>query len=148
MFGVPTRQSPIELTRDAIRSGNGGDYEAMMVFFGPESSFDLRSVGLGRYVGQRAIRRFLEEWIGSSDEIAFHLDEVQEIGDGVILAAIQQRTRPTGSKGFLHLRYAAVYLWVDGISQRVTHFRSFDEARAAAEQLADSTVQASCDHRP
>jgi ketosteroid isomerase-like protein len=130
-------QNPVALTRSAIASGNSRDYEAMMAFYGPESTVDLTGVGLGRYAGPSAIRQFFEEWIGSSEEIEFHLEEADDLGNGIVLAAISQRARPTGSKGFLQLRYAAVYLWRDGLTIEVTHYRDADEARAAAERLTE-----------
>jgi ketosteroid isomerase-like protein len=129
-------RSAVELTRNAIASGNGGDYDAMMAFYGPESSVDMTGVGLGQYSGPPAIRRFFEEWIGSCDEIEFRLEEVHDLGNGVVLASIEQEARPSGTHSFLRLRYAAVYLWVDGASLQVTHFRQLDEARVAAERLA------------
>jgi ketosteroid isomerase-like protein len=137
MSEKPIGRSPVELTRSAIASGNGGDYDAMMAFFGPESSVDMTGVGLGRYSGPPAIRRFFEEWIGSCEEIEFRLEEVHDLGDGVVFASIEQEARPTGTDGFLRLRYAAVYLWVDGVSMKVAHFQRPDEARAAAERLAE-----------
>jgi len=132
------RQGPVELTRNSIASGNGGDYEAMMAFFGPESTVDMRGVGLGIYAGLPAIRRFFEEWIGSSDLIEFGLEEVQDLGNGVVFASVRQNARPTGAKEFLRLRYAAVYLWVGGVCMLITHYRDFEEARGAAEALAGS----------
>ncbi len=131
-----TTSDPVELTRSAIASGNGGDYDAMMSFFGPESSVDMTRLGLGSYSGPVAIRRFLENWIGASDEVEFLLDEALDLGNGVTLASVRQNARPVGTKGLLRFRYYAVYSWVERICLQVTHYRAVDEARAAAERLA------------
>lgn len=109
-----------------------------MAFFGPESTVDMRGVGLGMYAGLPAIRQFFEWWIGSSDEIEFRLEDVQGLGDGVVFASVRQNARPTGTKEFLRLRYAAVYLWVEGVAVQVTHYRDLEQARGAAEALAES----------
>jgi hypothetical protein len=126
----------VELTRRAIASGNDGDYDAMMSFFGPASSIDMTRLGLGSYSGPVAIRRFFENWIGASDEVEFLLDETLDVGNGVTLASVRQNARPTGTRGLLRFRYYAVYSWVERICLRVTHYRDVDEARAAAERLA------------
>jgi len=36
------------------------------------------------------------------------------------------------------MRYAAVGVWREGLIERVTSYRDIDEARAAAERLAES----------
>jgi hypothetical protein len=36
------------------------------------------------------------------------------------------------------VRYAPVFVWSRGVVVLVTHYRNIDEARAAAERLADS----------
>jgi ketosteroid isomerase-like protein len=47
-----------------------------------------------------------------------------------------QRGRPPDSTGWVELRYAAVYTWRDGLIERATQYSDIDEARAAAERLA------------
>jgi ketosteroid isomerase-like protein len=127
---------PIELTRAAVASGGSGDYDAMMSRFGADSVIDLAGVGLGTYAGPRAIRRFFEDWIGSMEKIHFELEQAEHLGGGVVLALISQDGKPTGTRTFMSLRYFAVYLWIDGITTQVSHFRDAGEARAFAERLA------------
>jgi hypothetical protein len=129
--------APLELTRAAIASGNGGDFEAMMAFYGPESTMDMTGVGLGRYSGLASIRLFLENWIGSTDAIQFELEEARDMGSGVAFAVIRQAARPSGSEAVLRLRYAAVYLWAAGVAVHVTHYPDVAEAQAAARLLAE-----------
>src|SRR5213080_4581579 len=45
--------------------------------------------------------------------------------------------RPIGSGGEVQLRYAAVTEWVGGMVVRDTNYTDIDEARAAAERLAE-----------
>ncbi len=46
------------------------------------------------------------------------------------------RGRPVGSSGEVQLRYATVSVWEDGKLARITNHGDIDEARAAAERLA------------
>ena len=47
-----------------------------------------------------------------------------------------QHGRPSGSDGFVRFRYAAVSTWADGLIALQTNYTDIDEARAAAERLA------------
>jgi hypothetical protein len=44
--------------------------------------------------------------------------------------------RPVGSSGEVQLRYGTVSVWEDGKIARITNYTGIDEARAAAERLA------------
>src|SRR5207248_4133934 len=50
--------------------------------------------------------------------------------------------RLVGGSGEVRLRYAAVGVWADGLVVRVTNYTDVDEARAAAERLAESRALA------
>jgi hypothetical protein len=49
-----------------------------------------------------------------------------------------QNARPAGSNGHVRLRYAAVSVWREGVIVRTTNYSDIDEARAAAERLAET----------
>src|SRR5450759_5002068 len=68
MSGGPTTATALELTRRAFASASGGDFEGLSEYLTPDSIFDASPWGLGTYTGPAAIRRFLEDWIGSFDE--------------------------------------------------------------------------------
>jgi hypothetical protein len=61
-----------------------------------------------------------------------------EVGRGLTLAVIRQKGRPAGSSSEVRLHYAAVAIWVDSVTVRITNYGDTDEARAAAERLAES----------
>ena len=54
---------------------------------------------------------------------------------------IEQRTvgapAPVGSTGYVQMRQATVGVWVEGLVVHLTHYNDNDEARAAAERLAE-----------
>jgi ketosteroid isomerase-like protein len=132
----PPRSSALELTRRSFESANGGDYDAMMPFFGPDFVWDVSPWGLGTHTGVAAIRAFFVDWIGAFEDYEVVLEELLEVGAGVVLAIAHQSGRPTGSRGRLHLQHAAVFVWVDGVAVLVTNYRDLEQARAAGAQAA------------
>jgi hypothetical protein len=110
----------------------------MMSFFGPESVWDVGHWGLGIHTGLAGIRVFLEGWIGSFDEYRVVVEEILDLGNGVVFAVAAQYARPAGSRAQLRIRYAPVFLWVERAAVRVTHYRDIEEGRKAAARLAES----------
>jgi len=134
----PSTASALELTRRSFKAANSGDFDAMMSFYGPDSVFDMAPWGLGTYVGLAAIRTFFEDWIGGFDELEMRLEEVLDLGHGVVLAVARQDARPVGSNAHLRLRHAAVSVWLDGVAFRVKNYRDLAEGRAVAKHVARS----------
>ena len=84
-----------------------------------------------------AIRSFIEDWLANYEEFAATLEEVRDLGNGVTFSVIRQQGRLVGSSGHVQLRHAAVDVWVDGVIARAITGPDIDEARAAAERLAE-----------
>ena len=57
-------------------------------------------------------------------------------GDGVVLTVLVVKGLVSGA-GDLNMRYAQVNEWRDGLIARETLYLDIDEARAAAERLAE-----------
>jgi hypothetical protein len=129
-----------ELTRRLFETANVGDFNAMMRFFGSESIWDVEPWGLGTHAGPAAIRRFLEGWMGSFDKYHVVVEEMLDLGNGVVFAVATQYAHSAHVRGELRLRYAPVFVWADSVVVRVTHYRDIDEGRAAAKRLAASTA--------
>jgi ketosteroid isomerase-like protein len=138
MSDEPTTLSAFELTRLAFAAASDSDVDALMGFFGPDAVWDVAPWGLGTHTGLPAIRNFLEGWIGSFDEYRVVVEEMVDLGNGVVFAVATQHARPARSRSHLVLRYAPVFLWAEGLAARVTHYRDIGEGRAAAERLAES----------
>jgi ketosteroid isomerase-like protein len=128
--------SALELTRRAFASANGGDFDAMMIFYGPDSVWDVSHWGLGSHAGPVAIRAFFEDWIGGFDEYEVRLEELLDLAGGVVFAVACQNAHTPGGRGQIRLRYAAVFVWVAGVAVRVTNYRDVEQARAFAIQAA------------
>jgi ketosteroid isomerase-like protein len=120
-----------------VRRANAGDLDAAMDLYAPDAVWDLSEGGMGVIEGRDEIRAFFEEWLGAYDEYEQEVEEIQDLGNGVAFAVYLQRGRPAGSSGWVEFRDARVWLWADGLVERVNAFLDIDEARAAAERLAE-----------
>jgi hypothetical protein len=94
------------------------------------SRFDL-----GTYTGPDAIRRFYEEWIGPLYEFGVAVDDIRDLGNGVIYA-IQVGHRGHDPHFSLELGGGVVGIWENGKLVRMTVYTDIDEGRAVAERLA------------
>ncbi len=133
-----TTPDPVELTRLAFEAANQRDIDAVMSFFAPDAVFQGRVAG-DLFEDQAAIRGFLGEWFGSFAEVRFEVEEFVVLDDGVVLAVVNQEGRPVGVDGQVHQREGWAICWsADGLIVRLTVHADIDEARAAAERLAES----------
>ncbi|HEY4426808.1 MAG TPA: nuclear transport factor 2 family protein [Solirubrobacteraceae bacterium] len=127
---------PAELTRLVFEAVNQHDIDAVMSFFASDAVLDGR---VDILEGRAAIRDFLEEWFGSFAELRMEVEEFVVLDDGIVLAVVYQEGRPLGVGGQVHQREGWVICWsADGLLVRLTTHTDIDEARAAAERLAES----------
>jgi hypothetical protein len=112
----------------------------MMSFYGPDSVWDISRWGLGTHAGPAAIQAFFEDWIGAFDGYAVEIEELLDLGNGVVFTVGRQRGRPRGSRSSLELQHAAVFVWAGEVAVRVTNYRDLEEGRAAAERLASAAA--------
>jgi ketosteroid isomerase-like protein len=126
----------VELVRETVEAGGRGDLDALLSFYAPDAVWDMSNVGMGEFEGHTAIRGFLEDWLGSYEEMQWEAEEIRDLGNGITLAVVVQTGRPVGSTGEVQVRSAGVSIWTDGLVDRVTNYADIDEGRAAAERLA------------
>jgi hypothetical protein len=74
-------------------------------------------------------------YFGAFEELQVILDDVVDFGNGVILADNRHVGRLVGG-GALAERRVFVYEFADDRVVKTTHYVDFDNARAAAERLA------------
>jgi uncharacterized protein (TIGR02246 family) len=127
-------QSPIELVGRAVEAANRSDLDAVMNIFAVDAVFEGRALG-DVFEGQAAIRAFVEGWFGTYEELEYDLEEVRDLGNGVVFTVVVQNGRPAGSAGHVRQREGWIFVWVRGLCARLT-ISEVDEARAAAERLA------------
>ena len=113
------------------------DYDGALAMYAEDAVVDNTSVGVGLFEGREAIRRFFEDWIAAYDDFEQTVEEVRDLGNGVTFAVFLLRGRLAASSASVEFRYAGVSTWTDGLVERVTTYTDIDEARAAAERLAE-----------
>ena len=116
---------------DAI---NAREIDAVIGFYAPDAVFEQPTFGV--FEGRAAIRSFIEDWFGAYDEIETEVEERRDLGHGVAFIVYVERGRLRERTRWVDARVAFVNAWVDGFIQRSTFYEDIDEARAAAERLA------------
>jgi ketosteroid isomerase-like protein len=129
----------VELTRAFFKSMHRDwDLDALAGFFAPEAVWDLPDLGLGPFEGWAAIREFLEGWWANWEDHHHEIEEILDLGHGVVFQVVSEDGRPVGSKGRVQARHGDVCEWVRGKLVRITSSYDIDGARGAAERLAES----------
>jgi ketosteroid isomerase-like protein len=131
-----TTPDPVESLRRSFEAGNRGDLDGAVGVFAKAGVWDMSQLGIGVFSGRDAIRVAFEDWIGAFEDTEIGLEEIHDLGSGVIFGVAIQRGRPAGMTRIAELRYPAVWTWTDGLIQRATNYLDIGEARAAAERLA------------
>ncbi len=124
----------VELMGRAFEAVNRRDLDAVVSSFAEDATFDGRALG-DHFEGRSAIRSFVKEWWASYEELEYGLEEVRDLGNGVVFAVVVQNGRPVGSAVHVRQREGWVFVWVRGLVARIA-VSEVDEARAAAERLA------------
>jgi ketosteroid isomerase-like protein len=130
---MPDRE---ELNRRFIEASNRRDIEAMTSSFAPDAVWEATGVA-ERLRGLTAIRGHLEDNLRPYEEYQVRLEEFLDLGNGVSFSVTLHRGRLVGGSGVVQMRIGAVVLREGGLIMRVMTSIDIDEARAAAERLAE-----------
>jgi len=133
-----TTSDLVERTRRSLEAGALGELDAATRFFAREALWEVPALGTSLQ-GLTAIRGFLEDWLRAFEQFEIELPEVLDLGNGVVFALARTDALPQGGVGSTRLREVFVYVvvWIEGEITRVTVYPDIDEARAAAERLAE-----------
>ena len=124
----------VELAQRYIDAVNVGDIDAATNLFASDVVWE----GVFQtFEGRAAARGFLQDWLDAFDEFELAAEELRDLGGGVAFSVFIQRGKPRGATGWVQVRAASVTVVVDGLAERVTLYLDIDEARAAAERLAE-----------
>jgi ketosteroid isomerase-like protein len=123
----------VERARGLVGALDRCDVDSVVSLQAPDAVLEA---AVGRFEGVPAMRGFIEDWLANYEEFAATLEEVRDLGNGVTFGVIRQQGRLVGS-GHVQLRNAMVNVWVDGVIARTITGPDIDEARAAAERLAE-----------
>jgi len=127
-----------ELARQNIDAISRRDFDALLARYMPDAVLVAASPGIaGTFEGRDAIRGALEDAVAPYDDYETVLEEFRDLGNCVTFNVQLARGRPTGSSVFVEQRAAWVTVWTDGLIERSAFYTDIDEARAAAERLAE-----------
>src|SRR5436190_23778442 len=107
-----------ELMGRAFEAANRRDLDAVASSFAEDATFDGRALG-DIFEGRAAIRSFLEEWFGAYEQLEVGLEEIRDLGNGIVFAVVFQNGRLVGSAGHLRQREGWVFVWVRGLIARL-----------------------------
>ena len=113
------------------------DLRTAMRWFASDAVWDLSSAGLDIFEGAAAISSFLEDWLGAYEEYEYKQEEGQDLGNGVLFVVASLGGRPPGSAGRVQERWCYTVTWAEGMIARVVVRADIDNARTAAERLAE-----------
>jgi ketosteroid isomerase-like protein len=127
----------VELSRHGLEAGLG-DLDEGLRFFSSDAVWEVPALGVS-LEGSPAIRAFLEDWLSAFDQFEINLEEILDLGNGVVFATARTDGLPLGGAGSARLREVFVYVvtWVNGKIMRVTVYNDIGQARAAAQRLAE-----------
>jgi ketosteroid isomerase-like protein len=130
----------VELTRRQFEFADRGDWDAILETYAHDAVWELRQGAT--FEGVDAIRELWVDYFSAYEEFEVETEEILDFGNGVILAVNKQKARLVGSASHIQTREAFLYTWERGVVVRVTMYTDIDEARAAAERLAEERAQA------
>ena len=113
------------------------DFEVAVAIYAPDGVWDMSAVGMGVFEGRYAIREFLKDWREPYEELELALEELHDLGNEVTVAFVAQRGRLRGSMSPVSIGGGYVGVWRNTLVKRNTYYLDTDEARAAAERLAE-----------
>jgi len=130
----PDTPNLVELGRQAVEATNHGEIDPLLDLYAADAVYVTE--GLGRFEGRAAIRSFIEDFRGSFDGFVFEVEEILDLGHGVIYARQVLTGRLIGGRGRVSMPSGWVVTFVDGLIVRSASYKDPDEALAAAERLA------------
>jgi ketosteroid isomerase-like protein len=130
----------VEVVTGHFEAADRGDWDAVVSAYAADVIWETRD-GILDVSGASAVRGLFEEWAGMYEGFTVKVETVVDLGSGVVYATYRQEGRPAGSAGIVTSRGAVVYEWVDGMIVRVILRSDIDEARAAAERLAEERAR-------
>ncbi len=131
----PTTPDLVELVRGFAESAPN-DLDSFLRFFADDAVWDGVPLGTS-FRGLGEIRRFLTDWMAAYAEYEIEEQEVREVGNGVVLAVVQQMTRLAGSANPTRMKeqWVFVFVWIDDAVAHAAAYQDLDQALAAAERL-------------
>ncbi len=137
MPAEPATPDLIQLAVQAFDAGSRHDLDATIRFYAADAVLDMSTVGLGTYEGAGAIIEFVEGWWATFEDHVLEQQQTVDLGHGVLLSTVREVGRLAGSDGRAEQQRGWVTVWVGSKIVYHAFYGDLDEARAAAERLAE-----------
>jgi len=110
-------QENAEVVRDSLRAATDGGVDAAVEFWHPDISWRAIEGAVddaGEMNGTEALRRYVQDWLDTFDNVTIVPEELIDVGDDRVVAMqhITGRARLSGLE--TELRYAVVYTLREG----------------------------------
>ncbi|HEY2182014.1 MAG TPA: nuclear transport factor 2 family protein [Solirubrobacteraceae bacterium] len=126
----------VEAVTRHFEEAERGDFDAVFTAYAADCIWESED-GMTHAVGVSQVRGFWERYATMFEDRTLKVEPVVDLGNGVVYAVCHGQGRLPGDKGLRTARAAYVFVWLDGMITRVIAFQDPDEARAAAERLAE-----------
>ena len=126
----------VGLVRRLDEAANRLDFDAAVSVYAPDAVWEGRASGMA-FEGRTEIRGFWEDMTVAYEEFEWRSEEILDLGNEVTFVVSRASGRPVGSSGWVELRLAIVAVWEEGSIVQGTTYTDIDEARAAADRLAE-----------
>src|SRR5437870_2377900 len=102
MSDESTTPDLVELTRLGFDyMDRAFDFDALAPGYLPDAEMDLSHMGLGRYEGVDAVGAFLTEYWRTWEDHQHYVEEILDLGHGVVFASLREDGRVKGSNAFV-----------------------------------------------
>jgi ketosteroid isomerase-like protein len=111
-------QTGIQLVHAIVEALNRGDVDGMLERMHPDFEWrplESSPVGGGVYRGHEQVRRYVEDWLGTFDNLRIDLEEPTEVADRVV-ALVHGHGRGRASGLQLDTRFCQVWTFRDGMA--------------------------------
>ncbi len=128
------RQQGTELVREIIDALNRGDVTAILARVHPDfewRTLDSSPIG-GTYRGHDEVRRYVEDWLATFENVRIEVDEVTEAGDEV-LVVVRGHGRGRGSGVEVNNHFCQVWAVREGGAAGMREYQTREEALAHLE---------------
>ncbi|HME02974.1 MAG TPA: hypothetical protein VKG38_08065 [Solirubrobacteraceae bacterium] len=132
-----TTPDRVELVRQSVEGLGRFDFDAWLWVFAADVVYDASSSGVGTFKRVAALRGFATDWLGSYEEYEGRLEENDDLGNGVTFTVALWDGRLRGSVARAQERWSYTGLWEASVISRMIVRADIEEARAAAERLAE-----------
>jgi ketosteroid isomerase-like protein len=133
----PTTPDLLEVSQRVLDAVNRRDVEAFGSLLAPDAVLDRSRIGLEVVQGRDAVPQLLSALWVLFDDPKLEEEELTDFGNEVGLLVYTYRGRPRESAAAIHSHFATVVAGSDGLCDRIITYLDIDDARAAAERLAE-----------